>query len=282
MKQIGLAMHNYNDVHNTFPQAQLISGAHQTWPLSCLPFLEQTAHYDRLVQGGRADGRAWDFQVSDAYEAAQIPVPAFLCPSCDFGTGRLDPGNFPTGAYDPWWWNNQMAYSNYSFVNGAMFWNGPYRRSDPTGRYSATPVDGEFGNGIFPRNQVDYSTHATTPRARLVFTEFSQVRDGLSNTIALGETLMMWTAGKGFLVENGLCATTAQPLNLHKTYKNQPNGRVTFAGDWRLFFGFHSNHSGGANFCVADGSVRFISETVGMNVYYAIATLDAGEAVAVP
>jgi len=280
LKQIGLAMHNYNDVHKSFPNGALHSGtAFLTWPMAIYPFLEQTALYDRLTQGKGV----WNYTISDSYEAAREPVPPYLCPSCDFsGQGKLNGGLRAPGAYDTWWWNNEMAYTNYSACNGAMFWNGPYRRSDPTGRFAATPVDGEFGNGIFPRNQVDYSSSTTSPRQRFVFTRFSEVTDGLSNTIAVGETLMNWTAGKGTLVENGIFATTAQPLNLHKTYKNQPNGRETFAGDWRLFFGYHSNHTGGANFCIADASVHFLSETINMNVYYALATLNAGESLGLP
>ena len=280
LKQIGLSMHNYHDVHNSFPNGALHSGtAFLSWPMAIYPFLEQTALYERLTQGTGV----WNYTIADSFAAQQEPVSPFLCPSCDFaGNGKLDPGLFPTGAYDPWWWNNSMAYTNYSACNGAMFWAGPYRRSDSTGRYSTTPVDAEFGNGIFPRNQINYSGHATTPRQRFVFTKFSHVTDGLSNTIAVGETLMNWTAGKGTLVENGTIGVTAIPLNLHKTYKNQPNGRTTFAGDWRLFFGFHSNHTGGANFCIADASVHFISETINMDNYYALATLDAGESLGLP
>lgn len=279
LKQIGLAMHNYNDVQKSFPNGAYHSGtAFLSWAMAIYPFMEQSALYERLTVGKGT----WDFTITDSLEAAKEPVSALLCPSCDFGSGKLSSGLMPAGAYDPWWWNSEMAYTNYSVCNGAMFWAGPYKRSDTSGRYSSTPVDAEFGNGIFPRNQINYSSHATTPRERFVFTKFSNVTDGLSNTIAVGETLMMWTAAKGTLVENGTFAVTAHPINLHKTYKNQPNGRETFAGDWRLFYGYHSNHTGGANFCLADGSVHFLSETINMDTYYAAATMDAGESLALP
>ncbi|MGL6195111.1 MAG: DUF1559 domain-containing protein [Thermoguttaceae bacterium] len=283
LRQIGLAMHNYNDAHQSFPNGAYHSGtAFLQWTLGIYPFIEQTALYDVLTQGRGV----WNYQITDSYEAARQPVSPLLCPSCDFGSGKLSAGQMAPGAYDAWWWNSEMAYTNYSVCNGAMFWAGPYERYDASGKFgnprrdpniSGNSGDGEFGNGIFPRNLVNYPQ-----RPGHIFTRFSEVTDGLSNTIAVGETLMNWTAAKGTLVENGTFAVTAHPINLHKTYKNQPDGRNTFAGDWRLFYGYHSNHTGGANFAIADASVRFISETVNMDTYWAAATISSGESLALP
>jgi Protein of unknown function (DUF1559) len=44
--------------------------------------------------------------------------------------------------------------------------------------------------------------------------------------------------------------------------------------------GFRSNHPGGVFFCLADGSARFISETVDNVVYRTSCTRDGGESVA--
>jgi prepilin-type N-terminal cleavage/methylation domain-containing protein/prepilin-type processing-associated H-X9-DG protein len=46
--------------------------------------------------------------------------------------------------------------------------------------------------------------------------------------------------------------------------------------------GFRSVHPGGANFCYADGSVRFISTSVAQSVYQALSTHQAGEIVTAP
>ena len=43
--------------------------------------------------------------------------------------------------------------------------------------------------------------------------------------------------------------------------------------------GFNSLHPGGANFAFADGSVRFISETIAQNTYQALSTIDGREPV---
>lgn len=286
LKQIGLSMHNYHDTHHTFPNGMFINGnAFLTWPLTIYPFLEQSALYNSLTQGSGTFG-TWNYANGDALAAAKVPVSALLCPSDGYeGRGQLRTDDRPAGAWEGSWWWGEFSYTNYSVCNGAMLWpaSATYMRSDPEGRYGNTPYDAEFGNGIFPRNQTDYSTSTpggTPPyRIRDVFNSVSDVTDGLSNTVAVGETLVMWTNAKQTLIENGLFAVNAVPLNLHKSYLNDPN---TFRGNWTLMIGFQSNHPGGANFAVADGAIRFVSETVAMNVYYAIATLDAGETVAIP
>ncbi|MEX0792527.1 MAG: DUF1559 domain-containing protein, partial [Pirellulaceae bacterium] len=45
---------------------------------------------------------------------------------------------------------------------------------------------------------------------------------------------------------------------------------------------FGSQHPGGANFAVCDGSVRFVPETVDMNIYFAMASRNGGEVVSLP
>ena len=48
-------------------------------------------------------------------------------------------------------------------------------------------------------------------------------------------------------------------------------------GDWPNVYSFRSRHTGGANFALADGSVRFISQTIDINVYHAAASWSGGE-----
>jgi prepilin-type processing-associated H-X9-DG protein len=44
-------------------------------------------------------------------------------------------------------------------------------------------------------------------------------------------------------------------------------------------FGLSSRHPGGANICMADGSVRFLKDTTQLNIVWAIGTRDQGEVV---
>ena len=54
-----------------------------------------------------------------------------------------------------------------------------------------------------------------------------------------------------------------------------PNGPCYNLGEW----GFRSFHSGGSNFAMGDGSVKFIKNTMNVNAYRAVGTCNLGEVV---
>ena len=55
-------------------------------------------------------------------------------------------------------------------------------------------------------------------------------------------------------------------------------------GDFYLayFTQFGSQHPGGVNFALCDGSVRFVSETIAMDVYLSAASRDGQETLVLP
>jgi prepilin-type processing-associated H-X9-DG protein len=52
--------------------------------------------------------------------------------------------------------------------------------------------------------------------------------------------------------------------------------------EWSKVLSFRSRHSGGVNFCLADGSVRFLSDTVDHNQFRATCTKAGGEVAMLP
>src|SRR5436309_1959150 len=75
LKQIGLAVHHYHDVHDVLPPCSLSPGqSHETWLVLLLPYLEQDNIY-----------RLWDWkntyymQTTDAARQSQVKV--YYCPS---------------------------------------------------------------------------------------------------------------------------------------------------------------------------------------------------------
>lgn len=94
------------------------------------------------------------------------------------------------------------------------------------------------------------------------------ITDGTSNTIVLGEAL----TGKDF--QNAWChadnaiATCAYPPNA----KNPATGQDYPPDQWWNRYAFTSNHPGGAQFATADGSVRFMQDSVALAVFRALGT----------
>src|SRR5436190_609061 len=104
----------------------------------------------------------------------------------------------------------------------------------------------------------------------------ASVVDGTSNTIMLGESLPFqhdhlaqnyWaTHNSG----NNMCSTII-PINYVSNYHDPGGNRCVNPDrnyqDWSVSFGFKSRHSGGCNFCFADGSVHFLSQSIDHRTY---------------
>ena len=70
-----------------------------------------------------------------------------------------------------------------------------------------------------------------------------------------------------------MTGTCAIPLN----YTVPGTTREQNTNNWENNYGFMSRHAGGANFCLVDGSVRFVSDTNDLTTYRNLATISGGE-----
>jgi prepilin-type processing-associated H-X9-DG protein len=110
-------------------------------------------------------------------------------------------------------------------------------------------------------------------------TAFRDILDGTSNTFLVGETDFMArgvpTIDLGAVWAYGYIGyawgTTSAKFNDHDV----PTTASTYGA-------FRSQHPGGAQFGLADGSVRFVAETIEQTVYQAVSTRDRGETVLLP
>ncbi len=90
MKQLGLALHNYHDVFNTFPIGQQPGNTRPNWRVGILPYMDQAPLYNQL------DMVSGDF--ASPYTApndvlAGLIVAVYACPSSPLDPTSTAPGN---------------------------------------------------------------------------------------------------------------------------------------------------------------------------------------------
>jgi prepilin-type processing-associated H-X9-DG protein len=121
----------------------------------------------------------------------------------------------------------------------------------------------------------------------------ADVRDGVSNTLAVGERppssddhFGWWYAGVGQILDGSL-DTHLAAIQYNQTFRAPtcPNGPYTFqsgnANHLCDMFHFWSQHAGGANFLFCDGSVHFLPYSAAA-ILPMLATRAGGEAVSLP
>ena len=253
LKQLGLAMHNYHDVHQMFPINT--SFTHDVGPLSrtrswlqgILPQIEQSVLSELI-------------DPSDSIYAsrliADLSIPLFRCPS-DTHDGHM---NLRADVPDDW----VLGVTNYKAVGGSNWGVGNFVHSEASGRFAGSTDGLNEGNGVICPGYL-----------QPVVTRFRDITDGTSNTFAVGETVAGWTKWAWWFSFNASTGTCAIPLN----YKPDGISDEDNITDWRNNYGFMSRHTGGASFALADGSVKFISQSIDLGVYRALATIQGGEVI---
>jgi prepilin-type N-terminal cleavage/methylation domain-containing protein/prepilin-type processing-associated H-X9-DG protein len=302
LKQIGLAVHNFHDSHNRLPGGVIvISDITDGWGTGfteILPQLEQT----NLRNIYRFDV-PW-FDPSNA-RAVGTGVKVFYCPA-NRTSGGID--SAPIAAQ----WNCYippfLAGCDYAFNKGANagIWiephkvpasvRGPFgvalresdsvsigcsRLTDVTDGTSSTFALGEAAgaNPKFPlRDLNDQSRTVADP-----FTGRPALMEQCWGATGFGDPAHPWYAGAlAVTAQSGMAPDFADEA------LNRSPGAPTIYGNDRSGFnrtgrdlvsGFRSIHSGGANFVLCDGGVRFVRDGIAPPTYRALSTQAAGEVV---
>lgn len=290
LKQLGISLHNYHDVHRVLPPGYRFKPnspieAMGTPNVSLLPYLEQ-ANLTEL-----ADAEIpWYLQ---SPSTAQTIVPIFVCPS----DTAANPTNYP--------WVAAMGVPV-----GSLFANSSYGYS--YGYRDAFSLSPNFGAPPVTRESGVFAIHSKT--------RFASITDGTSNTFAIGEAASGFQICEGigctdpvtgFSGENGSAhgwliggagaepfydtglrytghaASTVEPMNKTPVTDSHAaifggryaDNRASWEGGPHWLSHFRSFHKGGCSFLFCDGSVKFLSENIDMTVYRNLSCMQDGNPV---
>ena len=283
LKQLGLGLQNYVSAKGLLPPGAIVDLVAQTvdhdirkntedgpqgtsWLLQILPYIECTDLF-----------RRWNFQTNlqGNRAVATTDVPLFYCPSrrsacrpqdapmmfLDWTGGGTDYGGC-LGRCNAF---RNGCYSSGDWCAHELFRDSWIRGDQPTNR---NRLQGVFG----PNSAV----------------RFRDIRDGMSHTLAIGEVqrLVPSPGATGYEADNlsddGWAVAGSATLFVTAVAgegydQGQPGGLNN-----GFFESAGSEHPGGANFAVVDGSTRFLSEDIDQQIYAWMGSYGDGEVFPLP
>lgn len=284
LKQIGLALHNHHDAKGTFPPGGMQTGQNGTpcytnWAIEILPFIEQDAVYRLYNQA------LLNHDTANYNGIATKRIPTYECPS-DQLAGTLE---VPASGPDT---TRQWMHGSYRAVSGRanmLVGHGVWDTFEP----QLWPSSQRFGsntkgvlhgtsaayNGI--PNQTALGNLGVSVSIMGGPEKITNISDGTSNTLFVGENTFIDVTRRATFwaltyASYNQSTVTAESRHLTNSY-NKCAVAPGLYGDQLCKRAFGSNHSGGLNFVMADGSVRFVSYNVDMAILQASATMSGGE-----
>jgi prepilin-type N-terminal cleavage/methylation domain-containing protein/prepilin-type processing-associated H-X9-DG protein len=273
LRQWALAMHNFHDVNNNLPYFTQSIPNRQTWAPFVMPYLEQ----GNLVSAYTLSTHWYN---APNLAVTQIQLPILYCASDRPKAMWLDQTGYISARG-----NYLVNYGNLTWGNDTAF----------------GPGHGPFG----VTNITSASSNQFTPyQCRL-----AQITDGTSNTLLMSEVIVarqdnnqggagVWQNGdfRGHIWHDAYMASPSHCPNIFMTI-NGPNSTVpdnAICGtipnnDVKMpcvngstttrVNTVRSRHPSGVNASLADGSVRFFTDSINLTAWRAYGTMDGGETI---
>ena len=266
LKQIGLALHNYESSHSVFPPGRV--GYPKVFSVQChiLPYIDGGSLYNLV-----------DFNTAPTFGSPSSPmtrndiavrtvIPNYLCPS-DFG--RVNGSDFGPTNYAATTGSGIGPASSIKTGDGVMYNASSVRFRDVLDGLSNTACFSEstLGAGGNPSSP---SGSATKPDLEVLeLTGATVTTDAVC--VAGGGT---WSGLRGAKWMNGHYGDT-----LYNHYYS-PNSAQSDCGNASHNYGLtaaRSRHVGGVHVLLADGSCRFISENLNLDIWRGLSTRAGSE-----
>jgi prepilin-type N-terminal cleavage/methylation domain-containing protein len=290
LKQLGLAFHNHESALGYFPPGyEQKVGSNPTlaaapfrfrWSAFArlTPYLEQTAVFNACDLDNslyQNDGSVTNSKGNQL--AVQTAVPIFLCPSDPLSGGKPDPLFAPT---------------NYVVCVGSGL-NGALRTVNAA---LGPPPDGMFYNGSKTRmlDISDGTSNTAMASESLIGTNAAPTSAAPTDAETQSRTYGWFQSATAFTAANCGGSTTAPQYKYDRNtrwadgdaYETlydhglPPNAKaidcISTAANWKAA---RSKHTGGVNLILADGSVRFVANSVDPVMWSYVGSRAGGEVV---
>jgi prepilin-type N-terminal cleavage/methylation domain-containing protein len=284
MKQIGLAIHNYESAFKRLPHGSVCANnfgaiTEGTWLtlddrkgnvlVKLLPFMEQSAIFDKL-------NFTRDVQAQmDALGLRNVPMGIYRCPSD--GTSRKSLGE-------------EFQLYNYSMSMGNQNMDARYVTIYQLNTVGAPRAAGIYGGNLFGNGWRGHGNHEKRRSDGLsgvigrcdYSARLAELTDGTSNVIMAGEVLPACDSqhrGGWYETDNQMTATSVG-INYNTCGKrgvSNTNSDANSFDNWNTSSGFKSDHTGGVTLVYGDASVHFVPDEVDYLTYQQMGSKDDGE-----
>jgi prepilin-type processing-associated H-X9-DG protein len=269
IKQIGLAMHNYHDSRGTLPPGTSSSRTapgtggvncrRGTWQVLILEYMEQGNAANLYQNWGGTAGPSY----SGAPNTTNVTTKRYASLTCPSDLPNSPFSNITSHNYAVNYGNTVYGQGTHS---GVTFAGAPFSR--------ATYVS------------PDFTVEVETPGGYMVQPQkgkpFTEMLDGLSNTMLVGEVLqgqgsdlrgfMWWSDAAGFQAFQGPNSPLPDHIYSATYCNNKPELNLPCVASGPTMFASRSRHPGGVQVGMADGSSRFVQQNISINVWRGAST----------
>lgn len=291
LKQIGIGLHNYHEIHSRFPQGKVVratsmtgcpgwvNGSGFSWRVMLLPMMDQAGLYDNNVQDDVGISNCGIFGPGNSIAPSRhlalrrSTVPAFICPSDDTKIGADKPTNYPgiggSTAQSHRFTSVNIATEGMLSYQGSQF-------KDCTDGLSNTAMVGEVYRGVLFNRYSGGPVNNTNNRCRWWAAESGFCHADTFNPPNASHPASSNNRGQT-PPQNGGANTAACQDGGPGACADQVSWTDDVNTNQDGARGVSSAHAGGAHILFGDGAVNFVNDSIDITVWRAAGTMRGRE-----